>query len=1061
MRALALTLAAALAAPVGAAPRPAPGARPAITFAALRAGFRQPDLRYAPFAFWFWDSPLARARPADMAREMARQRLNPGYAHGRMAMTPGAPSLPREEWLSPRWLSEFGAALGEASRAGAYLGYCDEYWWPSGQAAGRVAALHPELRPLSVRARVIDVAGGERVGLPESLFTVAARHAAPFDASRSDAAALAPLGAWIWSASGASESSRAWFRKTFTLEPGRPIVSARLRGTADNQVVLLINGAEAARGADWTRIQDADVRRLLRPGLNVVAVEAANLDGPAGMTASLRVRFADGRMLDIATGADWRASAAAAAGWEHPAFDDGAWQAATLVGAAGGPPWRLNDEPARVPARIRSATLRVIGAGRSFGWRAPAGAWRVYSFTTYEHPGLDGGGVNYLDARLGSVFIGLAHEPYARRFGGQMGRRIPGVFVDNEGDYGWKLAWAPDLPAAYRRRTGRDLRQWLPLMLDEDAEGRWARARWDWFEAVSDLYSGRFLGGVSRWLAARGMYCVSNLWEETLMLQASAVGDFFKAQRAVTMPGTDCLGRKALEVHDFKESASVAEFEGRRLQTELMGVAGWDATPVLMKQAVNATTAWGVSHIVPHGIFMTRTFDGNPWPPDWFTENPYWPYLHLWTDFSRRACWVSSHGQAAPDVLLLNPMDSIWALMDESMLDAGYPGVPAGGARREELLRIDRVYSDAIAGLTAARVEYLIADRHYVRRMAVRGAALALGDLRFRAVVLPPMRILPRDVAAKLVVFARAGGRVYALGDLPVGSTDEGMNDPAMRATMARLAALPSFVRCRALAEALAGPNALPRQVRFLSGTFPMLQSHRRVAGRDLYWLANNTGESRSCRLAVRGARGACEAWDCESGAVRPIASRERGGGSEVSLRFGPVEGFWLVFDASRRATTQAAARELATVATAISGPWTWRVDARAQPPVPHRAAIPDALARREGSSLPLESWNRHGLERFTGYVDYTAEWTQPASRGGAVLDLGHVEHMAEVWVNGRRVGARLWPPYVFDVGAALRPGPNAVRVRVGNLMSNCMGQVREAGLFGPVVVRREPDHGP
>lgn len=72
------------------------------------------------------------------------------------------------------------------------------------------------------------------------------------------------------------------------------------------------------------------------------------------------------------------------------------------------------------------------------------------------------------------------------------------------------------------------------------------------------------------------------------------------------------------------------------------------------------------------------------------------------------------------------------------------------------------------------------------------------------------------------------------------------------------------------------------------------------------------------------------------------------------------------------------------------------------------------------------------------------------------VLDLGRVCHTAEVWVNGKPVGARLWGPYVYDVGKALRPGANEIRVRVANLINNSYDDLQESGLFGPVTVRQQ-----
>jgi hypothetical protein len=47
-----------------------------------------------------------------------------------------------------------------------------------------------------------------------------------------------------------------------------------------------------------------------------------------------------------------------------------------------------------------------------------------------------------------------------------------------------------------------------------------------------------------------------------------------------------------------------------------------------------------------------------------------------------------------------------------------------------------------------------------------------------------------------------------------------------------------------------------------------------------------------------------------------------------------------------------------------------------------------------------------------------------------------------------------LWPEFTFDISAAVKPGENRLRVRVGNLINNSYGQSAESGLFGPVEIR-------
>ncbi len=890
---------------------PAPsnrGMKRSVPFETLRADFKNPDMIYAPFIFWFWDEPLDSAKMAEMARVMISQRFNPGYAHARRSMV-GTPDLPDAEWLGDKWFEAFGAALAEAEKGRGYLGYCDEYWWPSFRANGRIVAAHPELKAQSLNWQAIDVPGGADVLVPASFFAVAAEREAPL--------------------------------------PSAAIVKS--------------------------------------------------------------------------------------------------------------------DMAKHVPAVIRSRTLRVIGSGQPFPWKAPAGAaWRVYAFNLYHHAGADGSHVNYIDSRLAPTFIKAALEPYAERLGGKLGKSIPGDFIDNEGDYGWGLAWSDTLDTRYKERFGRDIRLWLPLSVDRDAEGTFARARWEWFDLVSDIYAETFRA-VTDWHEKRGMSTTAHFWEEGLQPQVSAVGDHLKLLRALTMAGQDCLGRKPLRVHDFKEIESVAEFENSRAATELMGAGSFEGTPwgtfnpSFLKQAVNAVTAWGMSHIIPHGVFTTRKLTGNPWPPDWYSESPMFPYLHLWTDFARRASYINSMGHAAPDVLLWNPIESAWVQADAEILDVEmwkFSGTNPGGQRINE---IDRVYAKAIDDLTAARVEFLVGDRHYLKQMEVSQGRLVRGELSFRTLVLPAVDIMPLEAARKIVDFARAGGRVYALAGLPTASAEKGMGDPDMERLMGELRTQTAYAAVdEGGLAALIGRNAagLESPVRFVAGAFPLLQHRRRIDGRDFYWLANNSGEWQSPEVAVAGARGAASIWDCETGDIRPVASEESRDGSRLSLVFKPYEAFWLVFDPKGKAAPGTSERrpEIEVIAT-VDGPWLVRYDAKIQPVMEFPMTPPAGFVA--GVEKRLEDWKAWGLAKFSGLLDYSKTISLKNPAGNIQLDLGKVCHAAEVWVNGKACGARLWGPHVFDVGEALRPGVNEIRVRIANLINNSYGETAESGLFGPVRIIR------
>ena len=70
------------------------------------------------------------------------------------------------------------------------------------------------------------------------------------------------------------------------------------------------------------------------------------------------------------------------------------------------------------------------------------------------------------------------------------------------------------------------------------------------------------------------------------------------------------------------------------------------------------------------------------------------------------------------------------------------------------------------------------------------------------------------------------------------------------------------------------------------------------------------------------------------------------------------------------------------------------------------------------------------------------------------MLDLGQVESLAEVTLNGRSFPVLWKPPYRLDISAALRPGANQLAVRVVNAWHNRLvgERLRVQGLGGAKV---------
>jgi hypothetical protein len=90
-------------------------------------------------------------------------------------------------------------------------------------------------------------------------------------------------------------------------------------------------------------------------------------------------------------------------------------------------------------------------------------------------------------------------------------------------------------------------------------------------------------------------------------------------------------------------------------------------------------------------------------------------------------------------------------------------------------------------------------------------------------------------------------------------------------------------------------------------------------------------------------------------------------------------------------------------------------------------------------------------MASFSGRLNYRKQITVTDVPAKCVLDLGTVYYAAEVTVNGKKAGMRLWAPYQFDVSGLLKPGVNTIEVRVANLINNSYGSQKPGGLIGPV----------
>ncbi len=156
---------------------------------------------------------------------------------------------------------------------------------------------------------------------------------------------------WIWYPGGNPAAGEVpcarYFRRIWDLPEGKAIATAQLQMTADNSCVAWINGQEAGRADNFHLAPRFDVTTLLKPGSNLVAVEAKNggdNPNPAGLIVALAVTFQDGTSVCLASDGQWQSAQDPATHWQQSTEGEGTWVAAAELGASDMAPWALKPQ---------------------------------------------------------------------------------------------------------------------------------------------------------------------------------------------------------------------------------------------------------------------------------------------------------------------------------------------------------------------------------------------------------------------------------------------------------------------------------------------------------------------------------------------------------------------------------------------------------------------------------------------------------------------------------------------------------------------------------------------
>ena len=593
---------------------------------------------------------------------------------------------------------------------------------------------------------------------------------------------------------------------------------------------------------------------------------------------------------------------------------------------------------------------------------------------------------DYLNPAATRTYLKVIHEVYAKLVGDEFGKTVLG-FRGDEPDYTGFMPWTPKLLETFQRRKGYDLQPYIAQFFAPDLTPEVLRAKADYWDVWSEMFSEAFFKPQAEWCEAHGMGYMAHLNHEEEMLDLSKgedlvrnEGSFFRAMRYVDVPGIDNLNQIGPGiVADFpKLSTSAAHLFGRPQAWEEEGGSPGQAGKFIADY-----------HYVRGVNFLNIRGLNNPPPAP--AAGLLLNSAAAIAGYVNRASYLDAIGRPGAQVALYHPTDSMW-LGDKEADDVTVRLVTELMDRQ---IDFDHIDEDSLASICTLD----------------GGTFRNLSGQAYRAIVIPSSTVIQRSVLDRLRAFAAAGGKVVFVGRTPaqvVGRTFLHPESAPPDLSFATLEPEP-HITDRVVA-------ALPAPDVKLDAPCDAIKYTRRILqDGDIYFFFNESAQTQ-VRTAILAGRGPVQVWDATTGAIHPVAGLAADGSVALPLTLAPQEARFVV---------------IGPLPAGAGDPFPLLAQARTLAPLDGDWSI--TLGDQQLTSA-LQTWKALGSPAFSGTALYRRDFTladgAPAGRH-VYLDLGNAHEIARPVVNGTALEPKAWPPYVWDVTAALKAGANTLEVQV------------------------------
>ncbi len=689
-------------------------------------------------------------------------------------------------------------------------------------------------------------------------------------------------------------------------------------------------------------------------------------------------------------------------------------------------------------------------------WTAPPGEWIVTRLgytskgTTNTVSSREGRGleIDYLNkAGLDNHFphyLGLIASQNKK----SLGKSLKVFHADSW--EGGPQTWTSNFAEEFERRRGYSMHPYYAVLTGGrmvDGLDQSERFLWDFRRTIADLIAENFWGYLTELCHAEGVLC-SNEGSGYQQYMADPLLYLGKADMPM---GEFWVGESDLRP-DCHLASSVANIYGK---TVVAGEAftsttvcsdpeagRWMDHPYSLKAYGDRAFCIGINRFVFHRSVhqpQLNSYPGLAWSAigiNMERTNTWWKPGAAWIAYLNRCQRLLQTGTMVADIAVL--------------VSEGVPNVLPPPESLPEGYRYDGLHTELLSKVTVKAGEMILPS-----------------GMRYRVLILSTGTSMTPHVAREIDRLLKTGAAI--VGIKPTASpslTDFPACDTTVKEIATHWSQLFATVQ-DALRALKLSPDFTSK-----SATSPgdVLYLHRYEGANDLYFVSNQTNRSLDLQMRFRISGRPPILFDPDSGEkVHTGQFRLEKDFTEVPTSLPPRGSVFVLFEGStKRESVTESSRKIESFfledgSLRILSPEEGKLNLRSShgrsatldlSPLPTQPLKgPWSLTFPEKWGAPpsvmldqLISWSDHpdeGVRHFAGTATYATEFVakpvDPSNDLAIFLDLGEVEVIAEVKLNGRSLGNRWKPPFRYEITGLLKPSKNTLEVAITNLWPNRM----------------------